>query len=438
MTDRSRPALRPFPSEEYEQRLERVRQAMREAGLDGLLVSIPENIFYLTGLSYQGYFAYQLLVVPVDGQPALVTRAMEHAIVRDKVPDMRHFGYSDGVQAVPEAKDETYDLVLAEPRAAGEEPGLRPWSTSLGVPIRAEGTAEPMFAEPARVTIQALKACGLERARVGIEKNSSLLPLGIGEKILDGLADAHIEDASELVSNCRLVKSRRELAYTRKAAEITDAMMLAAIAAAGAGVAKRDIMVAVYQTMFQRGGTYPGFVPLVRSTHTLEHEHGSWDDRRLARRDLLFLEMSGCVERYHAPAGRLIFIGRAPARARRIQAACEGAIEAAANRMKPGVRASEVYAAWQKYVDDAGLAGYRRHHCGYAVGIGFPPSWSGGGVPLGLREGSSMELQAGMVFHLMSWLLRTGQGDYFISDAVTVTETGCELLTKVPRAVTVR
>jgi Xaa-Pro dipeptidase len=49
-----------------------------------------------------------------------------------------------------------------------------------------------------------------------------------------------------------------------------------------------------------------------------------------------------------------------------------------------------------------------------------------------------MELRAGMVFHLMSWLLRTGKGDYFLSDTVVVTEHGCERLTKASRDVVVR
>ena len=49
---------------------------MRARGLEGLLISSPENIFYLTGLSYQGYFAYQLLLIPLEAEPALITRAM--------------------------------------------------------------------------------------------------------------------------------------------------------------------------------------------------------------------------------------------------------------------------------------------------------------------------------------------------------------------------
>jgi len=431
---------RPFPDTEYDQRLARVRDLMRERGLDALLVSSPENIFYLCGLSYQGYFAYQLLLVPLSGPPALIARAMEHAIIRDKVPDVTHVRYSDGIEPPPPAADREADLLLGGVGGEGSPAGLRPWSTSFGVLTREGGGRVPpsLFDAPAGATIDAIADGGLQRARLGIEASSSFFPFGIADRIIGGLPEATFDDASDLVAECRLVKSSIELDYTRKAASVTDSMLLAAIAAAGPGVPQRDVMAAIYQTMFNRGGTYPGFVPLVRATHTLEHEHGSWEDQRLARRDLLFLEMSGCVERYHAPAGRLIFIGSAPKRAQKIQQVCESAIEAAAKAIRPGALAREVYADWQKVVDGAGLAGYRRHHCGYAVGIGFPPSWSGAGVPVGLRSDSDLELKAGMVFHLMSWLLRSGRGDYFISDTVIVTESGCELLTRVPRSVMVR
>jgi Xaa-Pro dipeptidase len=71
--------------------------------------------------------------------------------------------------------------------------------------------------------------------------------------------------------------------------------------------------------------------------------------------------------------------------------------------------AGDVYRAWQGVLDRNGLSDYRRHHCGYATGIGYPPSWSGSGVPVGLRPDSKMELRPGMVFHLMSWLLRSAK-----------------------------
>ena len=151
-----------------------------------------------------------------------------------------------------------------------------------------------------------------------------------------------------------------------------------------------------------------------------------------------FLEVSGCIRRYHAPIGRLVYIGGAPKGTERVHVASRDAIEAVVDAMAPGVKAREVYQVWQESVDRAGFSEYRRHHCGYSVGIGFPPSWSGGGVPVGLRPGSDLELRPGMVFHLLSWLLETSQGSAFVSDAVVVTRDGCEPLTSVSRDLTIR
>lgn len=427
-----------FPQEEYQTRLERTRAAMDGRGLDALLVSSPENIYYLCGLDHMGYFAYQVLIVPREGQPVLVTRAMEKATVRDQVPDAVHVGYSDGVPPLPAPESEGADLVYATRGAGGEVAGLEPWSMSVGVSVRGPGTRPGRAAAPVEATCRALDEAGLAGGRLGLEMANSFLPYNVARGILDRLPDARWEDASGLVDDLRIVQSPRELELTRKAAAISDSMMLSAIAAAGPGVNKRDVMAALYQTMFQRGGTYPGFIPLVRSTRTLTHEHGTWDDATLAPRDLLFLEMAACVRRYHAPMGRLVFIGRAPKSAGKVLDVCRRALEAAERRIGPGVKAGEVYRAWHACLEEAGLSHYHRHHCGYSVGIGYPPSWSGSGVPVGLRDGSDLELVPGMVFHLMSWLLRTGKGDSFLSDTAVVTEDGCEVLTKVARDLYVR
>ena len=109
-----------------------------------------------------------------------------------------------------------------------------------------------------------------------------------------------------------------------------------------------------------------------------------------------------------------------------------------ADAIGPGAKAGDAYRQWQETITAAGLEHYRRHHCGYAVGIGFPPSWSGTGTPRGLRIGSDLVLAEGMVFHLMSWLLRTGRGDYFLSDTIVVGSDGAEFITQVSRGVTVR
>lgn len=373
-----------FPDEEYQGRLAAVRQTMAERNLDACLVSVPENNYYLAGVSHWGFFATHLLIVPRVGEPIIIARAMEQVTMDVQLSHTRFVGFGD-------------------------------------------------LDDPAQTICRELVAAGLEAGRLGIEKNSLFLTVGIAERIMAGLARAQWFDASDLVYQHRVAQSPRELAYTRQAAVVTDAMMTAAIETAAAGVSEKEVAAEVHRAMVMAGGEYPGFGPFIRSTPTLGQEHGTWSDRVLENGDVLFVELSGCVARYHAPMGRLLFVGEAPASARWIEPVCLEAFDAVVKTARPGVTATEVYQAWQDRVDAAGLAHYRRHHCGYMVGIAFPPAWSGGGVPVGLRHNSPMVLRAGMVFHLMSWLMHSGRGDYFVSNAAIVTETGCDVLTKIPQ-----
>jgi Xaa-Pro dipeptidase len=260
--------------------------------------------------------------------------------------------------------------------------------------------------------------------------------MGIAERIQEGLPNVEWIDASDLVAQHRATLTLSEIEYTRLAAAISDAMMRAAIETAEAGVTEKEVAAEVHRAMILTGGEYPAFGPFIRSTPTLGLEHSTWTDRILEVGDAIFVELSGCAGRYHAPMGRLIFVGEIPAGTEEIEKVCLEAFENVTQAIRPGVIAHEVYQAWQDRVDAAGLAHYRRHHCGYMVGSAFPPAWCGGGVPRGLRHNSNLKLRAGMVFHLMSWLMDTGrEGNYFVSDPAVVTEDGCEVLTATPQHV---
>ena len=86
---------RVFPDEEFAARREKLCAAMAAAALDGLVVSTPENIFYLTGLDHQGFFALHLLIVTAAGEMTLIARAMERVTVEDQVTGARFVGYAD-------------------------------------------------------------------------------------------------------------------------------------------------------------------------------------------------------------------------------------------------------------------------------------------------------------------------------------------------------
>ncbi|QDP72936.1 aminopeptidase P family protein [Legionella israelensis] len=431
--------MRFFSDKEFENRLTKARQAIESKGFDACIITNPENIYYLTGLNHQGYFAYTSLILPVNQEPVLIMRRMEEKIVKDMViPSVRFFPYNDGIDPLPKASNTGEDLTLSAYKEGAESGGLMPSSMSLGISVRDEDEKDMDYTNPAKVTCKALKELRLESSRVAFEKNSSFLPYRIAEGFVQDMPNITWFDAENLINDCRAVLSAQEIECAKVAGKISDAMILSGIAMAGENVPNKNVAAQVFSAMVQRGGTYPAFVPLIRSTRTLNHEHGTWDDDVLQYGDHLFLEMSGCHWRYHAPVGRLIHIGKASSGAEKATKVCVEAEYNVVDTIKPGVTANEVYQVWKKTIDKYGFEHYHRHHCGYMVGIGFPPSWSGSGVPRSLRNGSDMIIKEGMVFHLLSWLMRTGKGDAFVSDSVVVTKNGCEFLTNAPRELMIR
>lgn len=370
-----------FDAAEYDARLRKVREAMTAREIDLCLVSSPENIFYLTGLDHWGYFAPHLLIVPLAGELTLITRAMEGVTIRNQVSNACFVGHSDS------------ESIADKALACIAEHGPR---------------------------------------RVGLECWSAGLPDGLGQALRGGMRHATCVDFSWAIDDIRLVKSDAELVYMRSAARVSDAMMSAAIDAIREGVPERHVAARCSAAMIEAGGTYPGFGPFIRPASRLGEEHTTWGSGGLVHGDTVFLEMSGCVHRYHAPMGRLVHVGAVPNSARTMAAVCQDAFAAVVETLRPGVLARDVYAAWQRVADRAGLEHYRRHHCGYLVGIGCAPSWTGGNRVVGLRHDSERVIEQGMTFHILSWLMGTGKGDYFMSNTVLLSAAGAEVLSTVP------
>lgn len=378
----------PFSRQEIDTRLGNVRAEIAARKLDAAVFASPENVFWLTGLDHWGYFAPHLLLVPLEGTPVLVTRAMERVSVEKQVTTAEFRGHPDSETAA-----DMMARVLNDRKLVGK--------------------------------------------RVGIERWTSGMSMGLGVS-LEAQCKAQWLDVSNVVDAMRLVKSAEEQALMRKAAGVTDASATAAIEAIHDGAREADVAAAALAAMLRAGGDMPGFGPFLRPGSRLGEEHATWGRGNYRSGEPVFLELSGCVSRYHAPLGRLVRIGSISDADARMAEVTKRAFDSVVSALKPGLKARDIYAAWQAVVDDAGLAHYRRHHCGYCVGVGLPPSWTGGNTVVGLRGDSDMDIRAGMSFHVLSWLMGTGQGDDFISNTVLLTDQGAEVLTRTPAGPIIR
>ena len=402
MDDQLQASTGAFSAEEHASRVARVRALMAtdQHDLDALLITSPENVYYLIGLTHQGYFAFTMLVLPREGHPSLLTRKMEAYTISQQAPSIDHIGYEDDEDA---------------------------------------GSA----------AVKALRGLGIADGRVGVDRSSMFLPAGIWEELEQGLPRVEWVDTSRsastsarfragLVDEVRLIKSDAELEHIRRAAAISDRAVSAGIATAGVGVNEKEVAAVIYREMILGGGEYPGFVPLIRSSETLLQEHSTWRDRYLRPGEKIFMELSGASARYHAPLTRMSYIAHADPGAERAQALAIAGLDAVVEALQPGVETGEVYDAWQDVVDEGlGHDRLRRHHCGYSVGIGFPPSWVGSSTVLGIRPGGKVKVAPGMTFHVLSWVTDVEVGDYFVSDTVVVRENLAELVTTTPHSLVI-
>jgi len=378
----------PFSEAEIDGRLSRVRAELARRRLGSAIFASPENVFYLTGLDHWGYFAPHLLIVPVDGKPVLITRSMEKVTVEKQVKAAEFRGHSDSETAADLAA-----RVLSERGLLGKRLGLEYWTSGLSHGLAAR---------------------------------------------LQAQAEAEWSDVSGLIDRMRWVKSAEEQGLMRRAAKVTDAAAGAAIEAISDGASEQEVAAQCVAAMARAGGHAPGFGPFIRPAARLGEEHTTWGDGVYRKGEPVFVELSGCVSRYHAPLGRLVRIGHISDEDAAMAEVTARAFDAVVKALRPGAKAREVYAAWQGVADEAGLSHYRRHHCGYLVGIGQPPSWTGGNSVTGLRHDSDLEIESGMSFHILSWLMGTGRGDDFVSNTVLLTDAGAEVLTRTPTGPIIR
>ena len=359
-----------FPKDEYDGRLAALRRAMAARGLDLVLISGAENIFYLTGQQTPGYYTFQCLCVPADGAPFLVIRALEamNARLNTFIEDIT--GYPDD-------------------------------------------------ANPADAVASVLKSRGWHLKRVAIDQNGWFLTVNLYQRL--SAAFDTLLDGSGLVEPLRRVKSAREIAEIERAAAANDAGMRAGIAAVRAGASENDAAAAIMSASIAAGGEYVGMEPFVTSGPRSGVPHTTWRRRKFTAGDVVILETAACWNRYHASLYRTLAVGSIPAEARKMFAVCEEGLETGIAKLKPGNSCADVHDAVQAVIDKAGYAAGYRKRTGYSVGISFAPDWGEGNI-MSLYRGVDIPLVPGMVFHVPITLRDYGKFTVAVSETVLVTQ----------------
>ncbi len=369
-----------FAAHEYAARLERVRFALDDRNLDGLLLMGPHNINYLCGMDSENLFDFQALVVPLSGQPRLVI----------------------------------FDFELGRFEA----------SSWLSDPVTFTS-----FQDPVAVALDTVRAMGLGAGRIGLEQRGIGVSAIACERIRAGLADAHVSDGFGVVEGVRLVKSAAEIEHMRRAAELTDAGVLAGYDAMRVGAHDHEVAAAIMKAMYGSGSDTVCWGPIVASGYLAGAAHSSFNGRALAAGDTVFLELTGERRRYTAPLMRTAILGEPSAEQAKVAEVGAAVVRTIIDEARPGRPAAEVASAALEVVEPILDQVVFHHYFGYPVGLGYPGTWI---ETLGyfIRVDEPRPLEPGMTFHLPMSFRKYGEWAVNQSHTILMTDYGAEALTK--------
>ena len=358
----------------------RVRTRLDALSLDALVVTAASNIRYLS--NHAG----------TAGVLVLTPEAL-HLLV--------DFRYRESVRALQES-----------PAAC---PGLRVWD----VPASYDEALLACLAEIGVSTI------GFEAAHVTVARHEYWRAAVESRRI-----DVTFRTTNRVVEESRLIKDAAEVATLRDAAARLGPVAQAVFAGITAGPSEREVAGVLEAAMRQAGFERLAFDTIVASGPHSALPHYRAGDRRLAAGDLVVLDFGGVLDGYCSDLTRTVAIGPPSPQARRLYAAVHAAQQAAIAAVRPGVETSAVDAAARNVLQEHGLGDAFGHGTGHGLGLDIHEepriTWPRPDV-------RAVPLEAGMVFTVEPGAYVPGFGGVRIEDDVLVTETGCEVLTSVPR-----
>lgn len=358
-------------------RTRKIRSLMEEEGYESLFISPGPNQRYLTGLHYDypgdawdTIITWDMMtaaIIPLDGEPVLVVPRISESWAREisKIDDIRVY---------PDAKK------------------------------RKEILRDVM---------------GEVRGTLGIEDH---LPFKIHEELVTALPRIKVENASEMLSLARLVKSEGEIECMRKAAGIVEQGVRVGREFIRESVTEKEVSVEVEKAMRKNGAEGISYCVVQTGAKTT-----TWDpptENRVKKGDIFLMDLSATHNGYHADITRATVVGEPSEKQKKVHGVVLEAQLKAIDAIQDGVKAGVVNDAGMKAIEERGYGDY----CPFGIGHGL--GLEAHEIPhLTEYKDADIVLQPGIVMTMEPTINIPGEFGIRIEDDILVTKGGSESLT---------
>jgi Xaa-Pro dipeptidase len=370
----------PIGREERMRRLARAQELMRKNGLSAVVIEPGSSLIYFTGVRWWRSERLTAAVIPVSGEPLIVTPFFERPSVEE----------------------------------------------TLGVPAEIRVWQEDE--SPTAVIANWLKERRLDRGQVGIEETVRFFASdGLG-KLLPGV---RLVSANPVVRGCRMHKTSAEIALMQKANDVTIASIRWTAPRIKEGMTRDQIAAMIVASTQALGGNADG--ALVLLGEAAAYPHGSGKPQVVREGEVVLIDCGCTVDGYASDISRTLVFGKVPADVRRVFETVAEGQQVAMRAAKLGTPAGQVDDAVRAFYEREGYGpGYKlpglSHRTGHGIGMD-------GHEPVNLVHGEATRLDVGMCFSNEPGLYLPGKFGVRLEDCFHMTTSGPKFFSEPPKTI---
>ena len=370
----------PIGEAERKARIARAQGLMKANGIGALLVEAGSSLVYFTGVRWGRSERLTMAVLPVEGDPCIVTPFFEEPSIRQTLG------------------------VTAEVRVWQEDE------------------------DPLKLVAGFLKDRKLDTRPVGIEETVRYFAVtGLARALPGGT----IVKADPVVRGCRMIKTAPEIALMQTATDVTIAAYRWTWPRIEKGMTPADIGALMNAATRKLGGD-PEFA-LILIGEAAAYPHGSRAPQRVADGQIVLMDCGCTVQGYQSDVSRTFVFGTASAEQRKVWGDVHAGQATGFAAAQIGVPAGSVDDAVRRHYEALGYGPRYRlpglsHRTGHGIGLD-------GHEPVNLVHGETTPLAPGMCFSDEPGLYLPGKFGVRIEDCFHMTDTGPKWFSQPPSSI---
>ena len=372
---------RGFSTQEFEQRLIKAQDVMRQYKLDGILLTTPQNIRYFTGYDSQFWESPTrpwFVIVPASGKPIGI------------VPEI---GES-------EFKKTWLDDIKTWPSPRPEDEGISIVKSTLEHLTKIHGQIGAEFGKEIAIR----------------------MPVRDLFKLKENL-HTNIVDGSDAIWEMRMIKTNTEIERIKKICSIASDAYYDLPSKLNIGDTEREAVNKLKIDIINRGADNVPFMPGISGEGGVSQIVCGPSDRIIEKGDILFIDTGSTFDGYFCDFDRNFAFGSATSEVEKVNEILWNATEAGINAAKPGVSTFDIFNTMNKIISDGNAVGNNVGRLGHGLGLQLtePPSHRPGDNTI-IKENMVLTIEPGMEY---------AKGKMIVHEEnVVIRKDGAELITK--------